>query len=51
MGAHLARVEAQEAILGLLARYPNLGHSERGFEYHAIPTFRGFSQFWVKDVL
>jgi cytochrome P450 len=51
LGAHLARVEAQEAILGLLARYPNLGHSERGFEYHAIPTFRGFSQFWVKDVL
>jgi cytochrome P450 len=51
LGAHLARVEAQEAILGLLARYPNLGHSERGFEHHAIPTFRGFSQFWVKDVL
>lgn len=48
LGAHLARVEAQEAILGLLARYPNLHHSEKGFTYHAIPSFRGFSEFWVR---
>lgn len=47
LGAHLARVEAQEAILGLLARYPNLQHSEKGFTYHAIPSFRGFSEFRV----
>jgi len=51
LGAHLARVEAQEAILGLLARYPNLQHSEKGFEYHAIPTFRGFSELWLKNFL
>jgi cytochrome P450 len=47
LGAHLARVEAQEAILGLLARYPRLSLSERGYERHAIPSFRGFSRLWV----
>lgn len=50
LGAHLARAEAQEAILGLLARYPNLAHSDKGFEYHAIPAFRGFSKFWVTNL-
>ena len=48
LGAHLARLEAQEAILGLLERYPELEHSARGYRYHAIPTFRGMSEFWVK---
>lgn len=47
LGAHLARLEAQEAILGLLRRYPLLQFSERGFVYHAIPAFRGMSEFWV----
>ena len=47
LGAHLARMEAQEAILGLLRRYPRLQKDERGHVHHAIPTFRGFSQFWV----
>jgi cytochrome P450 len=47
LGAHLARVEAQEAILALLHRYPVLRHSESGFTYHAIPSFRGMSEFWV----
>ncbi len=47
LGAHLARAEAQEAILGLLERYPKLAHSDKGFEYHATPAFRGFSEFWV----
>ncbi|MCX2983276.1 cytochrome P450 [Halieaceae bacterium IMCC14734] len=47
LGAHLARLEAQEAILALLERYPTLGHSERGHVYHSIPSFRGFSEFWV----
>ena len=50
LGAHLARVEAQEAILGLLNRFPNLKAGERGYEYHAIPSFRGFSQLWVSGV-
>lgn len=48
LGAHLARLEAQEAILGLMRRYPNLKHSVRGLVHHAIPSFRGMSNFWVK---
>jgi cytochrome P450 len=48
LGAHLARLEAQEAILGLMARFPNLQHSSKGYEYHAIPSFRGMNSFWVK---
>lgn len=47
LGAHLARMEAQEAILGLLNRYPGLHKSARGQVHHSIPSFRGFSQFWV----
>lgn len=49
LGAHLARMEAQEAILGLLARYPNLVRSEQGCEFHAIPGFRGYACYWVKS--
>lgn len=48
LGAHLARLEAQEAILGLMSRFPNLKISDKGFEYHAIPSFRGMNSFWVK---
>jgi cytochrome P450 len=48
LGAHLARMEAQEAILGLLNRYPQLAGGERGRVRHAIPSFRGFSEFWVR---
>lgn len=48
LGAHLARLEAQIAISSLIAQYPNLRHSDKGFEYHAIPSFRGMSEFWVK---
>ena len=47
LGAHLARLEAQEAVLGLLQRFPNLAHSDRGSVYHAIPSFRGLGEFWV----
>jgi len=48
LGAHLARLEAQEAILGLMARYPDLRPGARGFTYHSIPSFRGMSSFWVR---
>ena len=50
MGAHLARIEAQEAILGILARYPGLEHGDKGFVYHAMPSFRGMCEFWVRAV-
>ncbi len=48
LGAHLARLEAQVAILGLLDRYPVLEHSERGHTYANVPSFRGMSEFWVR---
>jgi cytochrome P450 len=49
LGAHLARAEAQEAIAGLLRRFPGLRHSggPEPFRHHAIPSFRGMSYFRV----
>lgn len=47
LGAHLARAEAQEAILGLITRFPGLRASPRGHVHHAIPSFRGMSELWV----
>ena len=48
MGAHLARVEAQEAIGALVARFPKLRPSERGHAYKQVPGFRGFSEYWIR---
>jgi cytochrome P450 len=48
LGAHLARVEAQEAILALLARHPRLALSARGWRYRVVPSFRGLSEFWIE---
>ncbi len=47
LGAHLARLEAQEAILGLLDRFPGIRLADRGYTHHAIPSFRGMSECWV----
>jgi hypothetical protein len=48
LGAHLARLEAQEAILGLLERFPVLEHGTGGHHYAGVPTFRGMTEFWVR---
>ena len=47
LGAHLARIEAQEAISALLERYPTLRYGDKGFFHHSIPAFRGMKEFWV----
>jgi len=47
LGAPLARVEAQEALATLLARFPELCMSPRGFKYRSIPSFRGLAEFWL----
>ncbi len=47
LGAPLARVEGQEAVLGIIERYPNLRHGDRGHTYKSVPGFRGMSEFWV----
>jgi cytochrome P450 len=48
LGAPLARVEAQEAILGLFDRFPDLQLAARGFAYARVPSFRGMSFCWVR---
>ena len=47
LGAHLARVEAQEAILALIARFPELRYSDKGFVRAVVPGFRGYESLWV----
>jgi cytochrome P450 len=47
LGAPLARVETQEAIAALLARYPTLGIGRTPYTYRTIPGFRGLASFWV----
>ncbi len=48
LGAPLARVEGQEAVRGLLNKFPNLRHGPRGHAYKSVPGFRGMSEFWVQ---
>jgi cytochrome P450 len=47
LGAHLARIEAQEAILALLERFPNLSLVTQEFDYQPVPGFRGLKELWV----
>ena len=47
LGAHLARLEAQEAIMAIINRFPNIKHSEKGFVRASVPSFRGLESFWV----
>lgn len=47
LGAHLARMETQEALLALVQRFPDLRYSDKGYRYHSIPSFRGMESFWV----
>jgi cytochrome P450 len=48
LGAPLARVEAQEGLTALFARFPELQASLRGFKYRTIPSFRGLSEYWLR---
>jgi hypothetical protein len=47
LGAHLARLEAQESITALIDRFPNIAHSEKGFTPAASFGFPVMSSFWV----
>jgi cytochrome P450 len=47
LGAHLARVEAQEALSALLRRYPKLELAEQEFQFRAWPGFRGTHELWL----
>jgi cytochrome P450 len=48
LGAHLARLEAEEAIGGLITRVPGLRAADRSFTYKRVPGFRGLADYWVR---
>ena len=48
LGAHVARVEAQEAVGALVARYPHLRAVEGSEEWKQVPSFRGLARFRVR---
>ena len=48
LGAHLARVEAQEAISALLDRFPKLSPAASEETWKQVPGFRGLSEFRVR---
>jgi cytochrome P450 len=50
LGANLARLEAQEAVLGLLAKFPVLRHSDKGYQHASIPSFRGMEYFHINTL-
>lgn len=47
LGAHLARLEGQIAILELIQHFPNLCFSDRGLTPSFVPEFRGMKYCWL----
>jgi cytochrome P450 len=47
LGAFLARLEGQIAILGLVQRFPHLAIGKRGFAQKLAPEFRGMQYCWL----
>ena len=48
LGAHLARLEAQEAIAALLERFPHLEPAGRPHVYRQVPSFRGLASYTLR---
>lgn len=48
LGAHLARLEGQEALRALLGRYAQLAVAPAGYRRAAVPSFRGFETLWIE---
>ena len=48
LGAHLARLEAQETLAALFSRFSEIRFGGGGHEYAAIPSFRGLKEFWIQ---
>ena len=49
LGAFLARMEGQIAILGLVQKFPNLKLVEPGYEFSLAPEFRGMKHCWLSS--
>ena len=47
LGAPLARLEAQLAILAFLQRFPRIRLADEALEWRALPAFRGLGRLWV----
>jgi hypothetical protein len=48
LGAPFARAVTREALLGLVAQFPQLSLSKRGWVFAAVPGFRRMKHFWVQ---
>jgi hypothetical protein len=48
MGAHLARLEAQETFFALFDRFPEIHALEGRYEYAPVPSFRSLKSLWVR---
>ena len=48
LGAHLARLEAQETFATLLAHFSSLEFGTGGYEHASSPGFRGLKELWVR---
>jgi cytochrome P450 len=48
LGAQLARIEAQEAILGLIARFEEIETSPQGWEFAPLTNLRSLKNFWIR---
>jgi cytochrome P450 len=47
LGAHLARLEAREAIRELVTRFPAMKPASRPHAYKRVPGFRGLAEYWI----
>lgn len=50
LGSSLARIEGQEALRALLARFPNFGMAAKGFQVAMTPQFRGIESLWIEPL-
>jgi cytochrome P450 len=48
LGAQLARIEAEEAIFGLIARFEETETSPQGWEFAALTNLRYLENFWIR---
>jgi hypothetical protein len=48
LGAQLARIEAQEAIFGLIARFEEIETSPQGWEFATLSNLRSLKHFWIR---
>jgi cytochrome P450 len=48
LGAQLARIEAEETIFGLIARFEEIETSPQGWEFAPLVNLRSLRNFWIR---